>query len=183
MPNENRVLDALEAQDAAQEALQATECPDGIEGASAEEIAGAVEQTPADTPPDPYLTLQAAYDALQKEYEALKEECRVRAARLAQEEEFSALYPDIALSALPDCVTQDASLPLAAAYALYERRCHQTAQKARAQNEVNLQKSAGAVRHDGASQGEFSLTQIKQMTGKEVRKYYSDVLRSLRKTR
>lgn len=125
--------------------------------------------------------LQAAYDALKSEHDALKAECESRAKEKRERDEFCALYPDVDLASLPQSVLCDESLPLAAAYALYERRQARAKEAALAHNEKNLQKSVGAVRHDGGNDGSFALSEIKRMSAKEIRAHYNSVLRSLQK--
>ncbi len=188
--DENRVLDALdaayEAEEMAQrEAMQGNEAELPMQE-SFEPILPCADASGTDAnrvEDGAYAVLLASYEALQKEYETLKEDCRLQAHRSAQQAEFRVLYPEVDIDSLPDCVTNDPSLPLAAAYALYERKKAQSALQAQAQNEANLQKSSGAVRGAGAQDGIFSLDEIKEMSGKDIRTHYADVLRSLKKQR
>ncbi len=125
--------------------------------------------------------LRTAYDALKTEHDALKADCESKERKQREREEFRALYPNVDWNTLPQSVLCDESLPLAAAYALYERRQARAKELAQAQNELNLQKSVGAVRHDGGHDGHFALSEIKRMSAKEIRAHYNSVLRSLQK--
>lgn len=102
-------------------------------------------------------------------------------AREAELEEFHTLWPDVPLAALPDEVLRevDRGVPLAAAYALVERRQQQTAKIAEATNAVNQLRSSGAA--SGDSSGFLSPAEVRAMSPEQVRKNYRQILLSMPK--
>ena len=141
-------------------------------------------EAPAVDPVDP---APAASDpASDRELERLREELNglreqiTRVERLGAEyAEFYELYPRVALSELPDSVweTVRRGVPLAAAYALEERKRARTAEVAREQNERNRARSSGSP--DRAIAGEFSAAEVRAMSPAEVRKNYRQILLSM----
>lgn len=104
------------------------------------------------------------------------------AERFAKEgEEFYALYPQQELRHLPDAVWKDveSGIPLAAAYALYERRRFCTEQKALEYNYTNMQRSTGA--HEATEPDYFSPKEVRAMSQSEVRANYEKIMRSMQK--
>lgn len=129
---------------------------------------------------DPLAALQAENAALQAELSQLKEEMARSAQDFAQQKEFRLLFPDVDPSALPKEVTES-TLPLCAAYALYCRKKAYQESLAQAANAQNAQAGSGAVHHDGESDGEFTVEEIRRMSPDAVRRNYSTILRSLKK--
>ena len=124
-------------------------------------------------------------DCLRGELSRLKETLRLREERFSRLggecEEFCALYPDVPFFALPDQVWQDVrqGIPIAAAYALAERKRMCAAQKAEQSNRENRSRSVGEVK---SGQGEeFSPAEVRAMTPQQVRDNYSTILRSMQK--
>jgi len=103
--------------------------------------------------------------------------------QITAEREFHELYPDIDVGDLPDEITEQAEsgIPLAAAYALYERKQFMARKKANKINLENAQRSSGNIEHDGSSDGTFTFEQIKNMSAEEVRRYYEQIMESLEK--
>ncbi len=139
---------------------------------------------------DPLAALTAEKEALleelsllRAEHEALRNEYAARESQRRQQQEFHALYPEVELDALPDEVVAQTALPLAAAYALYERRQERERARAEAANLRNAQKSSGDARHDGDSDGEYSLEEIRRMSPGQVRSRYQTILHSLKKSK
>ena len=94
-------------------------------------------------------------------------------------EEFHTLYPQTPLSALPDSVWQDVKqgVPLAAAYALAERRRAYTEALANSKNEQNKKCSTGAL---SATENEyFTPGEVRAMTQGEVRANYQKIMLSM----
>ncbi len=121
---------------------------------------------------------------LRRELEHLKESLQVQGAadaRIAAERaEFAALYPQTPLTALPDAVWEDVrrGIPLAAAYALSERRRTQTEAIAAHTNRVNRSRSSGEVGQNAPTF--FSASEVRAMSAEEVRRNYPAILRSMR---
>ncbi len=95
--------------------------------------------------------------------------------------EFCRLYPDVVVGELPDSVWADArrGVPLAAAYALMERRqllAQQQAAKANAQNQL---RSTGALK--GVEADYYSPDEVRTMTPRQVRENYEKIMKSMQK--
>ena len=124
-------------------------------------------------------------ECLRGELNRLQEELRLREERFAKLggecEEFCSLYPDVPFSALPDQVWQDVrrGIPIAAAYALAERKRAHAKQLAEQSNRENLRRSAGAL--DFSQSEEYSPAEVRAMTPAEVRANYAKILRSMQK--
>lgn len=111
------------------------------------------------------------------------EERREAAERMEREiGEFSRLFPTADLNGLPDTVCNDvrAGVPLAAAYALYEKRREAQQIAAQKQNELNRELSTGPVgkRPDDSF---FTPDEVRAMSRGEVRANYSKILESMKK--
>ncbi len=101
-----------------------------------------------------------------------------------QDEELAAfreLYPDTPLDTIPDRVWEEVKggLPLAAAYALAERRRAREEALAASQDARNRQRSAGPIR--GSDAEEYSLEEVRRMSRGEVRAHLSGIRRSMQK--
>lgn len=97
-------------------------------------------------------------------------------------EEFTELFPDVKIADIPDEVFARAvneDIPLVAAYTLYDRKVYMDNLKVEEFNKKNASNSPGKIKHDGASEGLFTLEQIKRMSPKEVDKYYDQIIKSL----
>ena len=96
-------------------------------------------------------------------------------------EEFRTLYPDVSLSTLPDSVWRSVGdgIPIAAAYALAERRRAHSEELAQASNAENRARSAGAAKN--AESVEFSPAEVRAMTPAEVRANLPKIMRSMQK--
>lgn len=104
-------------------------------------------------------------------WERIGEEC----------DEFRTLYPDVSLKALPDSVWNDVGrgIPIAAAYALAEKRRMYTEAEAEKRNKENKLRSAGSL---AATENEyFSPAEVRAMTSHEVHENYQKIMRSMQK--
>ena len=99
----------------------------------------------------------------------------------AECEEFRALYPDSTLESIPDEVwgSVKKGIPLAAAYALAQRRAQRTEELARRRNLENSLRSPGAVKD--SSSGCFTPDEVRAMSPAEVRKNYQSIMLSMQK--
>lgn len=98
----------------------------------------------------------------------------------AEYAEFGRLFPGASVSALPDEVAASvrSGVPLAAAYALYERRRAVDAASAEAINEKNRGLSFEVNKSD-SQDGYFSYAEVKAMSPSEVRQNYSRIIDSM----
>ncbi len=178
----------------------ATEEPAGLDPEPAKDDLSSTEEkvpleTPAETDDQSDRTLSPVPPAdlpdpqelgrLREELNRLRQEIRsARKSLIEQEtelEEFRDLFPDVSLSSLPDSVLNDVQrgVPLAAAYALMERRNAHLRQIAKATNAANDQRSSGSA--EGNSTGFLSAAEVRAMTPEQVRKQYRQILLSMPK--
>jgi seryl-tRNA synthetase len=111
--------------------------------------------------------------------EALKQtEARI----LAEIGHFVALFPDVPVEELPDEVWESvrAGAPLAASYALYERKRAAKAKRVAAINQKNASRSPGAAGTDTASEY-FTPDEVRRMSRAEVHANYSKIKESMKK--
>lgn len=111
--------------------------------------------------------------------EALKQtEARI----LAEIGDFVALFPDVPVEELPDEVWESvrAGAPLAASYALYERKRAAKAKRIAAINQKNASRSPGAAGTDTASEY-FTPDEVRRMSRAEVHANYSKIKESMKK--
>ncbi len=97
--------------------------------------------------------------------------------------EFAELYPNVSPDSLPDDVWENVrrGIPLAAAYALSNRRRERIAQLAAERNAINRARSTGAV--TVAPTGYYSPEEVRAMNAAEVRRNYNEILLSMQKWR
>ena len=127
--------------------------------------------------PDPRI------DQLRREVEELRASLAYhhldRAEREVRTGEFSSLYPDVTYEDLPDDVIADVrrGVPVAAAYALSERRRILREARAAEINRQNRSRSAGGL---GIGETDlFSPAEVRAMTQAEVRANYDKILQSM----
>jgi hypothetical protein len=153
--------------------------------ADKEDLFPAVSQDPA-----PDLCLPQATDAevraeqLERELNDLKAQIAERDARDARVEreyaEFRALYPDVPLSELSDAVQKqvESGTPLAAAFALEERKKLLLTKKAEETNIENRHRSSGSV--NGTDSPYFSPQEVRAMSRAEIRRNYDRIIESMK---
>ena len=117
--------------------------------------------------------LRSDMEAQRRAFERMGAECA----------EFCELYPDRSPGDLPDevwaCMRR--GVPLAAAYALYERRRARIEEAARLQDEENRLRSSGSV--ETTKGGYLSPDEVRSMTPAEVKANYQSILLSMQKWR
>ena len=96
--------------------------------------------------------------------------------------EFSELFPDVSLKSVSESVWEDVKkgIPLAAAYALYDRKNELAARCAAAVNERNSRESAGAVK-GGGSDEYYSPAEVRAMSHSDVRANFDKIMASMKK--
>ena len=96
--------------------------------------------------------------------------------------EFSSLYPDVSLSSLPDSIWESVKkgVPIAAAYALEDRRALVASQKAERINKGNRTMSSGTLA-SSPTEEYFSPSEVCSMSSAEVRANYSKIINSMSK--
>ena len=96
--------------------------------------------------------------------------------------EFAEIFGASALAEIPESVWQSAAegVPLAAAYALHERKLANQKEVADKVNKKNASMSAGAVKGITES-GFYSPAEVRAMSAKEVKKNYNLIIESMKK--
>ena len=124
--------------------------------------------------------------AMREELESLRtqlSESRAAYARLSNEcEEFSKLYPGVPITSIPDSIWESfkSGVPLAAAYALHEKKEKLASEKAGGINEKNRQLSSGAI-NTAKNEEYFSPAEVRAMSAAEVRANYAKIITSMSK--
>lgn len=148
--------------------------------ASDETYAPSVEQSGgADSPIDTGAELRAEIVKLRAELEGIGSK---RSKFISEIKEFASIFGADSVSKIPDEVWESTSsgVPLAAAYALYEKREALRAQMAERVNKKNASMSAGAIKN--ATNPEFfSPAEVKVMSAKEVKRNYNRIIESMKK--
>ena len=121
--------------------------------------------------------LESEIAALKEELERSKSEVDRKAKEYA---EFKELFPHVGLDRLDAEVTAmtEAGVPLAAAYALYEKRLAVKIEAAKAHNEATRSGGFGSVGKNTAEEF-YTPAEVRAMTQTEVRKNYQKILRSM----
>ncbi len=153
-----------------------------------EEMSGAVSEPAAleDSFPEPAVSVveNAAEElaALRAEAEALRNELSAQRKLAGQLREFSALYPETAAEEIPESVWDavKGGLPLAAAYALHERRAMLARAEAEAEQEKARIRSSGALEGGGGDLF-YSPAEVRAMNAAQVRQNYSAILASMQR--
>lgn len=124
------------------------------------------------------LLLEGEIASLEGELEKRRAETDKAAREYA---EFRALYPDADTEALPDDVlaSVEDGIPLAAAYALYEKRMQKRSADIAAHNKSTRQVSFGSVGKSPESDY-FTPDEVRAMSQGEVKANYSKILQSMK---
>ena len=168
--------------------LAIEEIPDGKGVTEVEELEP-IEESVAEESSDG----EGLREDIDKEREALKAEI----SRLEQElekrttyhtrymeeiREFSEVFGRDSLERVPESVwkSMEDGVPLAAAYALYEKKNAKLLEKAEAVNKKNASMSAGAI-GGAAERGFYSPDEVRAMSAQEVKKNYNLIIESMKK--
>lgn len=103
-------------------------------------------------------------------------------ARMASElGEFHALFPEVNTAAIPESIWEQVKngIPLAASYALYEKKCALRREHAEKINLRNAKKTPGSAGKHTASEY-FTSDEVRQMSQAEVRSNYQKILESMK---
>lgn len=138
----------------------------------------AADETESDST-DELETLRAEVASLRAQ---LSEERAVYSRVNAEYNEFARLYPEVPLTSLSEDIWESVKrgVPIAAAYALEERRAAVANMKANAVNDNNRRLSSGSVDRRTAEEY-FSPDEVRAMTPGEVRANYSKIISSMSK--
>lgn len=136
------------------------------------EIQDCSDETPADVTPEVTPLEVEELDRL--------EELRMRQSIDAEYLEFARLFPGTDVSSLPDSVCESvrAGVPLAAAYALYEKKKSFESFAAHEKNSKNAALSFPIS--ENGTEKYFSPDEVKSMSRDEVRTNYKRIIESMR---
>ncbi|MBQ8275912.1 MAG: hypothetical protein IJZ02_04740 [Clostridia bacterium] len=131
---------------------------------------------------DPAAGAAEELAALRAEADALRSELAAQRKLAGQLREFSALYPETAAEEIPESVWDavKGGLPLAAAYALHERRAMLARAEAEAEQEKARIRSSGALEGGGGDLF-YSPAEVRAMNAAQVRQNYSAILASMQR--
>lgn len=137
------------------------------------------EESTESSEPDEISILKAELDSLKKELDEKKSAFERMNRELG---EFSELFPEKAVSSIPDSVWQSvkAGIPLAAAYALYEKKTAARLDVAARVNSKNNELSTGAVGRS-TTENFYTPDEVRAMSRSEVKKNYSKIIESMKK--
>ena len=96
-------------------------------------------------------------------------------------DEFKRLFPGVSIKDLPDTVREsvNSGVPLAAAYALFEKRRAAELSDAETVNLRNSQTSSGSVKKFTSNDVYYSPREVREMSPDEVHKNFSEILKSM----
>lgn len=120
--------------------------------------------------------------ALRTEAETLRAELAAERRVSVELREFCTLYPETPTEAIPDAVWDKVKggIPLAAAYALHERRQLCAKQAAEAAQAATRARSSGAV-EGGRGEMPYTPAEVKAMSPEEVRRNYTAIIASMKR--
>lgn len=120
--------------------------------------------------------------ALRAEAEALRAELAAERRVSVELREFCSLYPEADTGAIPDAVWEKVKggIPLAAAYALHERRQFCAKQAAEAAQADGKARSSGAL-EGGMGEMPFTPKEVRAMSPEEVRRNYTAIIDSMKR--
>ena len=131
------------------------------------------------SPTDNTEELRAEIERLRGEIDKRDKE---NARMVAEIGEFSAVFPETSLESIPSEVWNSvkAGVPLAAAYALYEKKSAAYQKFTQSVNQKNYEQSSGAVGKERDS-SYYSPPEVKKMSPAEVRAKYNIIVESMKK--
>ena len=123
--------------------------------------------------------LRAEIDKIRAELEGISSK---RSEFISEIKEFTSIFGAESVSKIPEEVweSMNRGVPLAAAYALYEKKAIQRAELTEIVNKKNASMSAGAI-NNAIAPGFFSPTEVRAMSAKEVKKNYNRIIESMKK--
>ena len=129
--------------------------------------------------PDEISALKTEIDLLKTELEEKKNAFEKISRDIG---EFSELYPTKSINTIPDSVWESvkSGIPLAAAYALYEKKTAVRIDTASRINSKNSELSTGAVGRN-TTENFYTPDEVRSMSRSEVRKNYSKIIESMKK--
>ncbi len=156
------------------------ECPPPpVENESEEEMPASEDVSAS--PPDQEESEENLRAELHRLREELAETRRIHERMATELGEFHALFPDTDVASIPDGIWDQVrhGIPLAASYALYEKKCMMQQERAAAVNLRNAKKTPGAAGVNTPSEY-FSPDDVRAMSQSEVRSNYQKILESMK---
>lgn len=139
-------------------------------------------QDPETSPEDEIEDLKQEIVYLRQELLSLEELRKCLKWLIEQINEFTVLFPNHSLESVPEEVWESVKcgVPLAAAFALYEKKRFDAAQLAESINKRNASLSAGKAGINTASEY-FTQEQVRSMSRAEVKANYSKIIESMKR--
>ena len=140
-------------------------------------------ETPAEVPAESDAERAARLEGELAELRASIDAERAQNSRMLGEySEFSELFPEVALESVNESVWENVKkgIPLAAAYALYDKKNEIAMRSAAAVNEKNSAVSAGAVKGGGCDEY-YSPAEVRGMSHEQVRANFDKIMASMKK--
>lgn len=185
----NEEWSILPTEPSASEAIASEESVAEPEALPEEEILQIDAPTEEEEPSEEAQSEDAALvsvESLQKELAALREElaqAKALHARMDNElAEFRELFPAVSPTSLPDGIWEEVKrgIPLAASYALYEKKCAMEKTRAEEINLRNAYQSPGVAGKDTAAEY-FTPEDVRVMSRAEVHNHYKKIMDSMKK--
>ena len=179
----------IDSEEVLEEILEEEENKDSEEAVKAiAEITDTESETesPKSEQIDPKQSQEAEIAELYAEIETLKAELELKKNEaegiLDQIKEFALTFPKRTVESISEEVWESVrcGVPLAAAYALYEKKREASEEFTREVNQRNAERSSGAI-SSSASTGYYSSSEVKKMSPSEVRKNYNLIIESMKK--
>jgi hypothetical protein len=166
----------------ANEPMQSSELTEDIQEETEADNEPSAEASELEAASKSIEELTSEIKLLKEQIEKLEELKRSQNRILAEIGDFVALFPEIPIEEIPDTVWESVKqgAPLAASYALYEKRMVAEAKRIAEINAKNAKKSPGAAGKDTAGEY-FSPEDVRRMSRAEVHANYSKIKDSMKK--
>lgn len=178
---ENEITDVLNEQKV-EDTVEDTGIEPSAEGTDSADVNTENDGDVKDTEATPAEALKAEILALKEKISELEAERDTQARLVREMSDFSALFPEVDVKCIPDSVWDQvkSGTPLAASYALYEKRIRAEEAKISRINASNATHSAGVAGKDTASEY-FSPDEVRKMSPAEVHANYRKIKESMKK--
>lgn len=174
---EKKMLEAEELMEVIEEVAKAEDV--AVEAQSNEVAESDADEVTEETREDEIGALCAEIETLRAELEEKRAECERIFADL---KEFALTFPKRTVASITEDVWERVreGVPLAAAYALIEKKREASEGYAQEINRRNAERSSGAI-SSAADGGYYSPEEVKKMTAYEVKKNYNLIIESMKK--
>lgn len=147
-----------------------------------EEVKDEPDTTPSSDEDAPIESVESLREEIATLKRLIAEREKERERMMEQLGEFSEVYPEMTLESIPTEVWNSVrgGVPLAAAYALYEKKTSVHAEFAKEVNSRNAERSSGSVGRESDCLY-YSPDEVRLMSPKEVKEKYNIIIESMKK--